>query len=347
MDGIRWIEPRVLAEAGQLGDAEQREWRERGFTLVDNLLPAALLRTLREEAETAFPAAGTDAAAAVTGFGSDQRFVFPSESRSFNEITLHPKLLEAVAQLLRVPVVDLLLTQSDLWPKYGRAQTSRRRDNNDQRMHVDYPNHTLVHPPPWSRPEAVEIIIFLSDVEECGGATAVVPRTGPEDEAYTWPMVQTPGVAGFDYINNREVAEEYLAGQDAAVAAFRERALYGREVRARYRAGSVLLYRHDTWHRGTPVTAGARRLVHNLTFKRADSRWVHVLHPGWSWGMYRPGRTMETLLAQSTVEQRAVLGFPHPGDAYWCRETIDAVQARYGAYGMDMTPYEEALARES
>lgn len=33
-------------------------------------------------------------------------------------------------------------------------------------MHCDYLNHTLVTPPPWDQPEAVEIIIYLNDIEE-------------------------------------------------------------------------------------------------------------------------------------------------------------------------------------
>ena len=104
MHGTRWVEPTVLAEAGQLGEAEQTSWRERGFALVDNLLPLALVETLKEEAEAFFPAPGTEEATAITGFGSHQRFVFPSESQVFNEITLHPQLLGAVAQLLHAGV---------------------------------------------------------------------------------------------------------------------------------------------------------------------------------------------------------------------------------------------------
>src|SRR5262245_65069291 len=53
---------------------------------------------------------------------------------------------------------------------------------------------------------------------------------------------------------------------------------------------------------------------------------------------------MERLMARASVEQRCVLGFPRPGHNYWTQETIDAVQARYGALGIDMTPYQRALA---
>lgn len=128
----------------------------------------------------------------------------------------------------------------------------------------------------------MEVIIYLSSVEECGAATAVVPREGPDDPAYAWPIVRTPGVAGLDYVNDRSRAEAYLTEVAPAVARFREEHLYPREVLARYRFGSVLLYRHDTWHRGTPLIDGRLRLVHNLTFKKAGADWVNVLHPGWS-----------------------------------------------------------------
>ena len=98
----------------------------------------------------------------------------------------------------------------------------------------------------------------------------------------------------------------------------------------------------DTWHRGTPVKHGALRLVHNMTFKKARAEWVNVLHPGWAWSMYRRDQFMEKLIAQATVEQRCVLGFPAPDSDYWNNETIQAVQARYGADGIDMQPYLDA-----
>ena len=109
---------------------------------------------------------------------------------------MHPNLLQAVADLLDVDIFDIRLTQSDLWPKYGRAPSDEDSDNHDQRIHCDYPNHSLTHPLPWDSPDAAEIIIYLSDLDECGGSTAVVPRLGANDPAYPWPIVQTPGVNG-------------------------------------------------------------------------------------------------------------------------------------------------------
>ena len=78
-------------------------------------------------------------------------------------------------------------------------------------------------------PEAVEIIIYLNDYDECEGATAVVPRQG-DDPAYPWPIIQTPGVAGLDYVNDRDKAEAYMAQHNPDAANFRQQHLYAREV---------------------------------------------------------------------------------------------------------------------
>ncbi len=338
----RWAESEP-SQQQTLSRDQINSWREHGFTLVHDLLPDTLLRQAEADARDHYPAPESDEARAFSTFGSAQRFVFPSQhSAACNQVTLHPNLLRAVADLLQTQVTDIRLTQSDLWPKYGREPGSHDLDNADQRIHCDYPNHTLTHPPRWDDPDAVEIIIYLSEFDACEGSTAVVPRQGRDDPAYPWPIMQTPGVAGLDYVNDKAHAEAYLEDAAPEVAAFRQEHLYAREVLAHYQFGSVLFYRHDTWHRGTPVKPGALRLVHNMTFKKARAEWVNVLHPGWAWSMYRRDQFMEKLIAQATVEQRCVLGFPAPGSGYWNEDTIAAVQARYGAHGIDMQPYRSA-----
>ena len=342
---LRWEAPSPVPPDGTpLASEQVASWRERGFALVDDLLPADLLDRARKYALETFPPPESRAADGLRDFGSGGRLQFPSPSAALNEITLHPRLLGAVAQLLDVPVHELRLTQSDLWPKYGRERRSGERyDNDDQRIHCDYPNHTLTHPPRWHEPEAVEIILYLSDVADCAGATAVVPRSGPDDPAYRYPIVDTPGVGALEWHNDRVSAEAYLAEHAPETARFRREHLYPREVRARYGFGSVLLYRHDTWHRGTPLRPGALRLAQNLTFKKAASEWISVLHSGWAWSMYRPDQTAERIIARASVEQRCVLGFPPPGDPFWNAETLAAVRARYGPLGFDDAPYAERL----
>jgi len=331
-----------------LSQEQIKSWREAGYALVDGLFPNDLITSLRADAQAAYPSPNSNEARAIKDFGSEGGFVFPSGSTAFNSVTLHPPLLQAVADLLGVSVSDLRLTQSDLWPKYGvsEAQTDTkardRYDNQDQRIHVDYPNHMLAHPTPWHRPEAVEAILYLSDVEECGGSTAIVPRTDDGDPCYPWPIVDTPGVGDLDYINDRHSAEDYMVKQRPETAEFRA-ALYARERYVSYRPGTLLLYRHDAWHRGTPLNPGTCRLAQNLSFRKAECEWISTLHVGWAWQLYRRDRAFAKLLAAASLDQRAVLGFPQPGASYWCEQTIEAVKARYGVFGMDMTPYVNAL----
>lgn len=339
---VRYIQSERLMDS-RLDDEHIRSWRNKGFALVHDLLPHPLLAALKQDALAFYPEPNTTASEGYNDFSSGQSFVFPSRSTAFNAISLHPALLQAVADLLDVSVLELRLTQSDLWPKYGSDSAPNAGDNTDQRMHCDYPNHSLVHPPEWDSPEAVEMIVYLNDYDECEGATAVVPRHGPDDPAYPWPITQTPGVGDLDYVNDRLQAEVYMAEQDPKAAAFRAKHLYPREEVARYRFGSVLLYRHDTWHRGRPVKPGTLRLVQNLTFTKSGREWLGPLHPGWSWSMYRRDKLMEKLIAQATVAQRTVLGFPPPGHEYWSSNTLAAVEARYRVFGIDMTAYRNAL----
>ncbi len=60
--------------------------------------------------------------------------------------------------------------------------------------------------------------------------------------------------------------------------------------------------------------------------------------------MYQRDQLMERIVANSNTDQRALLGFPAPGDPYWTKEKIDAVEARYGSFGFDASPYRDALA---
>ena len=327
-----------------LGEQQIRSWREQGFVVVDGVFPDDLLARAIADADQVFPAAGSAEAEAWNDFGSGGQMAFPTRSDAVNQMTLHARLLAAVAQLLDVGVRELRLSQSDLWPKYGRTRRSGADwDNDDQHIHVDYPNHTLVHPPAWDSPEAVEILVYLSDVSDSGGETAVVPRTGGDDPAYAWPMVGTPGVGALSWRNDRVSAEAYLEREAPEIAGWRARHLYPRELRLGFQVGTVLFYRHDTWHRGTPLRPGARRLAQNLTFRKSESEWVSTLQAGWAWAMYRPSRVMEQLIARASVDQRCALGFPAPGHAYWTAETLAAVAARYGPLGIDLSAYEKAL----
>jgi len=331
-----WIEPQSINDF-QIGPKDIYQWRNEGYCLLDGLLPIKILNQAKNDALSVFPHPDSPEAKKMTDFGGGL-LTFPSTFDSINEIALHPNIQKTVSQLLNLPSNEIRLTQAEIWPKYGYS-CHLTDSNSDQRMHCDYPNHTLTHPPPWKHPEAVEMIIYLSDVEECDGATAVVPRFGENDPAYQYPIYQMPGFGLLEWKNNKNCAEEYLKIKDSKIAEFRQTHLYPREKYAKYRFGSVLLYRHDTWHRGTELKEGSLRVVMNCTYRNAQSEWVCTLHTGWSWAMYRANLQMERLLAESSVEQRCLLGFPAPGHAYWNKDTLLAVALRYGPLGMNMEPY--------
>ena len=334
--------PTQPGASAPLTPAQVAAWRQQGAVLVGELFEDSLIDAVNAYATRRFPLPGSAQSERIRNFGSEGRVNFPSANGAFNDLVLHPRLLAAMAQLLDCRVEDLRLTQADLWAKYGHETRHDKQDNDDQRIHVDYPNHTLVHPTPWHRPEAVELIVYFDEHSTCGGATAVVPRESDDDPLYPWPIVDTPGVGELDYVNDRGSAERYMREQRPQAAAWRQ-ALYERERYMAYAPGDVLLYRHDAWHRGTPLTRGQRRLALNITYRHARAEWINTLHVGWAWAAYQPGKQFMRLLAEASLAQRAVLGFPQPGDAYWCPQTIAAVSARYGVFGFDPTPYAAAL----
>lgn len=107
------MEPTAAGDTTALTPAAVDQWRERGFAIVDGLIPLDLIETLRERATERFPTPGTPEAQKFADFGS--AMVFPCDGiPAFNQLTLHPRLLHAAAQLLGVDVEGLRLTQSDL-----------------------------------------------------------------------------------------------------------------------------------------------------------------------------------------------------------------------------------------
>ena len=63
----------------------------------------------------------------------------------------------------------------------------------------------------------------------------------------------------------------YSVVDDWPVRRSKHHALYAKEQAVEYRPGTVLLYRMDTFHRGTPIKPGAERLTHHFGFKRASA----------------------------------------------------------------------------
>ena len=320
-----------------------QQWQNDGFLLLDDLFEASCFSKALAQVNEVFPAdlpyAKVVDLASKADFGSAGILEFPCRFQEINLLTLDLRLLELTKALLGTS--DIRLIQADVWNKYGSEKSFSASDNRDQRMHMDYGNNTMLHPPIWEEPEAVACIISFDDTEKTGGGTSFVPREGEEDAAYQFPYVLMPGMNGYPWINNRTDELAYFKEKDPKLYQFRCE-LYKREKIAVYKPGSVLIYRHDLWHRGTPVNPGAVRRVQNIGFRRHDCEWVTTWNPGWVREMYDPDTYVERLFPILTVDQRSALGFPAPGHPYWTQTSFAACKARWEPMGMDMSPYRPA-----
>ena len=89
--------------AGPLTPAQVAAWRSSGVVVLQpGLLPPALVEAVRRDASLSFDDPAGPALA-------DDALAFPSTaSAAANAVTLHPRLLDAAARLLGVPLLSLL-----------------------------------------------------------------------------------------------------------------------------------------------------------------------------------------------------------------------------------------------
>jgi hypothetical protein len=173
-----------------LSAQQVQQWRQAGYAFLNGVLPQSLVARVRLQAECAY---GKLQESQQPGEGIAFPFLNTAKYGQLdaaNDVPLHPRLLRAVSQLLDVPVEDIMLGQAELWCKVGEAAGDGGwavLQNQDQRMHMDYPNHYLTHPAPWHSPEAVTAILYLDDMQGVEGGTGVVPRAGDHDDLYHPP----------------------------------------------------------------------------------------------------------------------------------------------------------------
>ena len=192
---------------------------------------------------------------------------------------------------------DLHLYKIELWAKYAGAV------DYDQSHHRDFGNHSLVVPKRADPVQQLTTFLLLSDVDETCGPTKVVPFEAGAAVPY-WP-------------SNLPMGE-----------------LFEQEVAITGAAGSLFAYRTDILHRGSRMTGERSSRFALLTdFQVWGKRW----NGNMPWPNLAFGDGQRELLSKATVRQRALFGFPPPGDPYWDEQTIRDVGIRYP--GMDMTPY--------
>ena len=319
----KYIEPIVLNsniidDNNTILQQQINQWRSQGYALLDNLLPIELIDNAKIAIEHMVESSDVKVKDDFGLFG----FPFDKDSNCLNDIILHPTIIKLVQVLLKQD--DIRLTQGEAWLKQS-TDNKTKLSNQDQRMHMDYPNHTLLHPPAFDDPEVVAFIIYLDDVIDCGGPTAMVAREGDDDPLYQMPYIQMPGVGRHEWINDRSTAEEYFKNNDQEIYEFRQK-LYDKERYVKYKKGTVLVYRLDVWHRGTCMNSNKKRIVINAAYKKAGRDWLTNWEAGIATHAYD---RLWGLIPTLSEEQQSLLGIPRLTDSYWTQQNKINTHARY------------------
>lgn len=299
-------QPEHSAAANIEHSAAVEQWQTEGWVLLDELVPRADIDAARAEIATLEPIAETGplrradqvspkpraASEGVARFRPaqfDGTTLFPlPNSPHLNRLFVHPAIVGFAKAALGDN--DVRLYQSRLWSKVGG------HTNYEQSLHCDG-NHSLVPIRSESGFWFVEMFLYLSDVDENNGAPRLVPRSASGSE----PL--TRGV------RTREDAP----------------ALYDAERSAPGRAGSLLAYRSDVWHRGTDIREGHERHVAVIGFRPATLDWV-------GFDAHAPLTSSPDFVSfaeGSSPAELALFGVPEPGHPYWTLDTIGAMSDMY------------------
>jgi Phytanoyl-CoA dioxygenase (PhyH) len=287
---------------------ERSQWEQEGWSLLQGVLPDDAVRAAQQALPDLFPSAAEFAAdvdpVRNLPFRTDSHSVmpgFPFESSALNRLVLHDAVIDLAQEFLGLP--DIRLYQGMVSAKYGHGAP-----DDEQLLHVDYGNHTLVVPRPEPGYQHLELFIYLSDVSESAGTRMVSRRL-------------TAGIP---------TERTYLSPADYAD-------LYAAEVPAAGPTGSILAYRPDVYHRGVRMTApGEARFMLHVSYKPVGTDWLGSQ----AWPGAAEGMAWHRFMQETTVRQLTVLGFPEPGHPYWNEETLRGVAARYPL--LDMSPWRDA-----
>jgi hypothetical protein len=285
-------------------------WEDDGWCLLADYLPGDAVREAQKALPELFPTAEDFVAdrdpERNRPFRVDSHMVmprFPFERSALNDLVVHDSLIDLAQSFLGRP--DVRLYQAQLSAKYSGGA---RED--EQLLHVDYGNHTLVVPRHDAGFQQLELFVYLSDVTPETAATRMVSRR------------LTTGIP---------TERTYLSLDEYA-------GLYDAEVPASGPAGSVLAYRPDVFHRGVRMTApGSARFMLHVSFKPPGTEWLGSL----SLPSAAEDLSWHRFMQRTNERQLTVLGFPPPGHPYWTAESLRGVSARYPA--LDMSPWRRAV----
>lgn len=284
-------------------DAKLAEVFDQGFTIVEGFLDKQTLADAQAAMFEIYPRPETyfadpHAYRHLTRTQFSGITLFPYADWALNRLPVYPDLVDAAERLLSTK--DLEIYKVELWAKYAGAI------DYEQAHHRDYGNHTLVVPRADGVHTQMTTFILLLDVTEADGPTKIVPR--------------------------RHTADLPLVPNHLPMGDF-----FDKETSVTGPAGSLMIYKTDTLHRGSGFKGADRSRFALLTdFQARGWRWNGKLT--WANQAGQPGMT--EAMVRMTPRERDLFGWPPAGSDYWNEQTLRDVAARYP--GMDMTPYRPA-----
>jgi ectoine hydroxylase-related dioxygenase (phytanoyl-CoA dioxygenase family) len=217
---------------------------------------------------------------------------FPFADDALNQIALSPAVLGAIASLELAGLPTVRASTAVL--KTGGAVAY------DQPLHLENKEYSLVVPTGADDLRGVVALVYLTgaDRDELGPTAAVpLPATAHLDVG-TVPYVERPG-----------------------------RGEYEAEQKVHARAGDVLLFGYNTYHRGTELGPGVERLSMQVSYSLRRDPESTVNTPGSM--SFEAWTRLGELIPRLGWEQLACLGFPPREDGYWTERTTAAVERRY------------------
>lgn len=285
---------------------------EDGYVLVRDLLTPEEVAACRQELREHFPTFDELLAEPERYAKLSKAAFFPYAGPTLNRVTVHPALIDLVERV--VGTDDVRIGDSVLQAKYGTLAGPGR----DQRLHNDaWEGSSLVHPAEVGLFQRVFAIVYLTDVTEDLAPTYVVPRSASEDA----PLLTEAGLGSY-------MRDDYPSLYEA------ERPLVAPP-------GAALITTGRTIHRGSAMRAArGHRFALFTNFHAAAATWQRsrtvVSLPG-----APEGPAARRFMADATLKQRQLFGFPPAGHEYWTDETVRDIAKIYP--DMDISPYARAV----
>ncbi len=296
--------------ASVIGREQRRQWEVDGWCLLESVVPPELLAGAQRAVRKLFPT--PEEMADPPADSRDERWRtwdadwpgFPFRSRSMNAIAVGDLLVDLARDLIGVDDVRMYMAVCS-------AKYANQPSGYNQLLHVDFPNHTITVPRPEPGYHQVETFVYLTDVTPANGATRFLSRS------------RTSHVPVEEHsLNLDDYAHLYEDTTDVSAP-----------------AGSVVVYRPDTFHRSVDFSdPGQQRVMMHVSYRPAAAEWG--IYQAWAFRGFSP--EWHDFVQQATPRQLAVLGFPAPGHPFWTPATLEGVGRRYP--GLDLSPWREALS---